>query len=882
MPIPTMSDLDLKGKRILIREDFNVPLKNGQVTSDLRIRAAIPTIKKALKAGGQVMLMSHLGRPNDGVYDEIFSLAPVARTLSNLLKQEVPLIKNWTDGVNLNDTPLVLLENVRFNHGETNNNVELSKKMAALCDIFVMDAFATSHRIESSTCGVIKYAKQACAGPLLLSELNALNKIIEKPTHPIVAIVGGSKVSTKLALLDSLVKKVDYLIIGGGIANTFLAAEGYTVGKSLYEPDLIDEAERLTLEAKKREAEVPLPIDVVVSEKLAENTEAYVRLISQIDDNEKIFDMGPDTIKQFVNIIKKAKTILWNGPIGAFEIEEFAQGTQAIAEAVANSKAFKVAGGGDTLAAIEKYQVSDKIDYISTGGGAFLTVLEGKTLPVIAALEERFIKKRKKYMNHLRRTKIVITLGPALDDAAMLERVILAGAVIFRANFSHGDISLHEARINKVREIAAKHEKTVAILIDLQGPKIRIGRFKHDKIKLIEGQSFILDTALDEDAGDEKAVALSYESLPRDVYAGDTLLLDDGRLVLKVIHIHHTQIHCQVIVGGDLSNNKGLNRLGGGLSAAALTDKDRADIKEAVRLQADYIAVSFPRHADDIKEARILLKAAGGHPGIIAKIERSEAITNLAGIIYASDAVMIARGDLGVEIGDAELPAMQKKIIKMAKVANKPVITATQMLESMIQNTIPTRAEVSDVANAVLDGTDAVMLSGETAVGLYPDKAVAAMDRICLSAEKHSRSQLLKHAKTEHFNHVDEAIASATMYTANHLDIKAIITLTESGTTPLLMSRVNSSIPIYGLSRHATTLRRLTLYRGVYPIPFNATDFDRRVLNQSAILELHKRQILQNGDLVIITKGDLIGVHGRTNSMKIVSVDLTRPVILPV
>jgi pyruvate kinase len=482
-------------------------------------------------------------------------------------------------------------------------------------------------------------------------------------------------------------------------------------------------------------------------------------------------------------------------------------------------------------------------------------------------------------MNHLRRTKIVVTLGPALDDPVMLERVMLAGAVIFRANFSHGDISLHEARINQVREIANRHEKSVAILIDLQGPKIRIGRFKNDKVKLFEGQAFVLDTALDEQAGDEHTVSLGYKNLLQDVQAGDTLLLDDGRMTMKVQQIEGTKIHCIVLVEGELSNNKGINRLGGGLSAAALTEKDRADIKEAVRLQADYIAVSFPRCADDIKEARILLKAAGGHPGIIAKIERSEAITNLNSIIQASDAVMIARGDLGVEIGDAELPAMQKKIIKIARVFNKPVITATQMLESMIYNTIPTRAEVSDIANAVLDGTDAVMLSGETAVGLYPDKAVAAMDRICLSAEKHPHTHIdmKKPPKTHRFNHVDEAIAAATMYTANHLDIKAIITLTESGTTPLLMSRINSNIPIYGLSRHAETLRRLTLYRGVYPIPFNATDFDRRILNQSAILALHKRQILKNGDLVIITKGDLIGVHGRTNSMKIVSVsDLTR------
>lgn len=475
-------------------------------------------------------------------------------------------------------------------------------------------------------------------------------------------------------------------------------------------------------------------------------------------------------------------------------------------------------------------------------------------------------------MNYLRRTKIVVTLGPSLDSPDMLEKVILAGAVVFRANFSHGETSMHEARIQSVRDIAAKHNKTVAILIDLQGPKIRIGRFKNKKIMLQEGQPFTLDTAMDENAGDETGVALSYENLPRDVRNGDTLLLDDGRLVFTVDKIDGTKIHCTVKVGGELSNNKGINRLGGGLSATALTDKDRADIKDAVRIGADYIAISFPRHADDIHEARRLLNAAGGNPGIIAKIERAEAITNLEGIIEASDAVMIARGDLGVEIGDAELPGTQKKIIKISKVFNKPVITATQMLETMTHNTIPTRAEVSDVANAVLDGTDAVMLSGETAVGLYPDKAVAAMDRICLSAEKHRSSQSMRNIKDRDVHFVDEAIAMATMYTANHLDIKAIIALTESGTTPLLMSRVNSSIPVYGLSRHEETLRRMALYRGVYPIPFDATHIDRRILNEESVNELKKRGILKEGDLVILTKGDLIGVHGRTNSMKIIAV----------
>jgi pyruvate kinase len=475
-------------------------------------------------------------------------------------------------------------------------------------------------------------------------------------------------------------------------------------------------------------------------------------------------------------------------------------------------------------------------------------------------------------MNTLRRTKIVVTLGPAIDDPEVMKRVILAGADVFRANFSHGTVETHEQRIQMVRNIAAEVGKVVAILVDLQGPKIRISRFKNKKVQLQEGQTFILDTALGEDEGTEQSVSLDYKNLPNDVRAGDTLLLDDGRLVMEVEKIESGSIYCKVIVGGELSNNKGINRLGGGLSAAALTDKDRADIKEAVRLEADYIAISFPRNADDVKEARILLRAAGGSAGIISKIERAEAVVHIDEIIKASDAVMVARGDLGVELGDAELPSVQKLIIRNARTLSKPVITATQMLETMTYNTIPTRAEVSDVANAVLDGTDAVMLSGETAVGKYPDKAVAAMNRICISAEKTLTAKAARQRIDSAFRYVDEAIAMATMYTANHLDIKAIIALTESGTTPLWMSRVKSNIPIYALSRHAATQRRMTLYRDVYPIPFDATDLDRRVINQAAVEELKKRGILKDGDLVIITKGDLIGVHGRTNSMKIFTV----------
>lgn len=387
MTILKMSDFNLKDKRVLIREDLNVPIKNGEITSDLRIKAALPTIQQALKAGAKVILMSHLGRPDEGVFDEQYSLAKIAAHLSNLLQMEVPLISHWLNGVSMHKHQIVLLENVRFNVGEKNNSNELAKKMAALCDIFVMDAFATAHRAEASTTGIISHAPIACGGPLLLAELEALTKIMQKPKQPIVAIVGGSKVSTKLSLLDALSQKVDTLIIGGGIANTFIAAEGYTVGKSLYEPDLIDEAERLTLNAKNRGAEITIPSDVVVADKLSEEADSSIRLVSQVDDSEKILDLGPDTTQRLVSIIKKAKTILWNGPVGAFEVEQFSKATEEIAHAIAESKGYSVAGGGDTLAAIQKYQLADKIDYISTGGGAFLTFLEGKKLPAITALE---------------------------------------------------------------------------------------------------------------------------------------------------------------------------------------------------------------------------------------------------------------------------------------------------------------------------------------------------------------------------------------------------------------------------------------------------------------------------------------------------------------
>ncbi len=471
-----------------------------------------------------------------------------------------------------------------------------------------------------------------------------------------------------------------------------------------------------------------------------------------------------------------------------------------------------------------------------------------------------------------RRTKIVATLGPATDDAKALDDLSQAGVDVVRLNFSHGSHDEHKQRAETVRNRARAHGRQVGVLVDLQGPKIRIDRFRDGKVDLEEGQTFVLDASLGRDDGDIERVGITYKKLPEDVSRGDTLLLDDGHVVLWVEDVSGHEIKCRVVVGGVLSNNKGINRQGGGLSARALTDKDRADIHVAAEMQADYLAVSFPRSAEDVEEARRLLRKAGGHGGIVAKIERAESIENLEEIITASDVVMIARGDLGVEIGDAELPAVQKRIIQIARTLDRVVITATQMMQSMVESPIPTRAEVFDVANAVIDGTDAVMLSAETATGKYPDKVVEAMDRICRGAER-QRSQLASERRQQmRFGRVDEAIAKAAMYTANHTGVKAIAALTESGATPLWMSRVSSGIPIYALTRHVETRRKVTLYRGVYPVSFDVTSTDHAEVNREAIDELMRRGAVRDGDLVIITKGDLAGVHGGTNAMKIIRV----------
>lgn len=472
----------------------------------------------------------------------------------------------------------------------------------------------------------------------------------------------------------------------------------------------------------------------------------------------------------------------------------------------------------------------------------------------------------------LRRTKIVATLGPASDTEEDFNRLIEAGVDVVRMNFSHGDAQDHRRRAKSIRACASAHNRHVGVLGDLQGPKIRIERFRQGSIVLNGGDDFSFDVDCDSEGGDQNRVGVAYKGLPGDVRSGDTLLLDDGRLVFCVTQIKGSEIKCRVLVGGELFDNKGINRKGGGLSATALTGKDRQDIKLAAEIGVDYLAVSFPRNATDIEEARSLLRQAGGHGSIVAKIERTEAVDAIDEIIDVSDAVMIARGDLGVEIGDAQLPGVQKRVIRAARTQDRVVITATQMMESMVENQIPTRAEVFDVANAVLDGTDAVMLSAETATGKYPAKAVEAMDRICRGAEKHRLATTSNYRIDSTFKRVDEAIAMAAMYTANHLGVRAIAALTESGATPLWMSRISSGIPIFALTPHVETRRKVTLYRGVYPIEFQIPSADHAQVNKEAVDLLTRIGAVKKGDLVILTKGDLIGKHGGTNAMKIVQV----------
>jgi pyruvate kinase len=472
----------------------------------------------------------------------------------------------------------------------------------------------------------------------------------------------------------------------------------------------------------------------------------------------------------------------------------------------------------------------------------------------------------------LRSTKIVATLGPASSDPAVLERMVRSGVDVVRLNFSHGTAEDHLARATLVKEISRKTGRTVGIMCDLQGPKIRVGKFKDGKITLQKGQLFVLDAGCE--LGDQERSGLDYKELPRDVAEGAVLLLDDGKIVLDVVSVRGEQVHTTVRHGGVLSNNKGINRQGGGLTAPALTPKDIEDIRTAAKINADYLAVSFPKSGADMYMAKELMRASGGKALLIAKIERAEAVVEpaLKDIMNACDGIMVARGDLAVEVGDASMPALQKKMIRMARELNKLTITATQMMESMIASPVPTRAEVSDVANAVLDGTDAVMLSAESASGRYPVEAIEAMDRICIEAEQSAPLNLERDFLNRVFTRVDQSIAMAGLFTAFHLKVKAIATLTESGSTALWMSRLNCGVPIYALTSQTATRYRCSLFRDVYPLMVKYVGHDREELLAEAEKVLVDNGVVQDGDLIVLTIGEPIGKAGGTNTMKIVKV----------
>ena len=474
--------------------------------------------------------------------------------------------------------------------------------------------------------------------------------------------------------------------------------------------------------------------------------------------------------------------------------------------------------------------------------------------------------------NPLRRTKIVATLGPATDAPGMLARIIAEGVNVVRLNLSHGEPDDHRARANAVRAAAIDAGCEVGILADLQGPKIRIETFANGPVELVDGASFVLDCQPDVPPGDAARVGVSYYGLPADVHAGDVLLLDDGLIALTVLDVVGAEVRCRVLIGGKLSNRKGLNRQGGGLSVTALSDKDKADIKLAAEIGADFLAVSFVRSADDMHQARRLLLEAGGHAALVAKIERADAIPVLGEIIDASDVVMVARGDLGVEIGDAELPGLQKKIIRESVQRNRAVITATQMLQSMVRSPIPTRAEVLDVANAVIDGTDAVMLSEETAAGAHPDKAVAAMCRICLGAERQFEPKEDLTAGGHMLDRTDQAIALAAMMLAGRLEVRAIVALTESGATAQWLSRYGSAVPIFALSPRADARRRMLLLRDVQPVAFSHEGLTSVATARSAVQQLFALGYLKEGDRVVLTQGDHVGQGGGTNTLKLLSV----------
>ena len=626
--------------------------------------------------------------------------------------------------------------------------------MAALCDIFVHDAFGTAHRAEASTYGIAQFAKIACAGPLLAAEIDAIGKALSAPKRPLIAIVAGSKVSTKLTILQSLADKVDGLIVGGGIANTFMLAAGLPIGKSLAEADLVDQARAVMQAMKARGADVPIPQDVVVAKEFKADARATVKPATDVaaddtDPRHRPEDRG--VAGRQTQVGRHDRLERAGGRVRVRRFRERHRDDRARDRGepgVQHRRRRRHAGGDRQVRHRERHRLHlhrrRRVPRNARGQDA--AGLRDPAAPrqwlvggaVIMAARPH-AQEQQHASSMTRATKIVATLGPASSDPGVLEQLLRAGVDVVRLNFSHGAAQDHIDRAQLVRDTAVRVGKPVALMADLQGPKIRVGKFADGKVMLKSGEPFVLDATRSE-PGDQQAVGLDYKELPRDVKPGDTLLLNDGLIVLTVDHVQAERVHTRVKVGGVLSNNKGINKQGGGLTAPALTAKDMEDIKTAMAFQADYLAVSFPKSATDMEMARQLANVAGeAHrhkPAMIAKIERSEAIPQLENILRASDGIMVARGDLAIEVGNAAVPALQKRMIRMAREMDKTVITATQMMESMIVNPVPTRAEVSDVANAVLDGTDAVMLSAETAAGKYPVETVEHMALIALEAER--------------------------------------------------------------------------------------------------------------------------------------------------
>jgi pyruvate kinase len=856
---------DLVAKTVLVRVDFNVPIHNGKIQNTRRIEAALPGIKSLIDQGCAVILATHLGRPAGK--DPSLSTKILLPLLLEALSQDVCWVDQWpSEHVEWEKGKVYLLENLRFHDEELKCDDAWVKATLKNIDAVVMDAFSCVHRKHASIWGWINQAKSIFPGPLFEKEVHVLKQIISNRKHPTMAVVSGSKISTKTKLIEVLLERIDILVLGGGIANTFLKAKGFEVGNSLIDESMIGFCEQIVHKAEKLKKTILLPKDVCVL-----NGKGVCRNVNvtELNSDDVIYDVGQGAVNEIIQQLEWVDTVLWNGPLGQFEDERFNKSTTAFAAALKNHRGWTVVGGGDTVSALDSAGMLESMDYVSMAGGAFLNYIEQQGLPGV----DRLYKRNREEIEP-KRTKIVTTLGPSTDSEAAMMALISAGADVARINFSHGRLEEHVKRVALFRSCADKLGCVVGVIADLQGPKLRIGSFINDKVTLVEGEEFCLDLDCGENEGNEKRVSIFEPSILQDLSTGSILLLDDGAVSLRVLRVTKHTIECEVIIGGALSNNKGLNLKGGGLSAPALTDKDYADLKAIVKMDVDYIALSFVKGPEDVLKARSILKANKSHIGIISKLECAEVLNSLDEIINVSDGIMVARGDLAVEIGPAAVPVEQKNMIKRSRELSKPVIVATQMMESMVYSKKPTRAETSDVANAILDGADAIMMSSETAVGNHPALVVKTASDICRVVEKHLSNLTPTSFKKDHFSYFDEAIAMAAIYTALRIDVTALVALTESGQTPLWMSRARSDIVIFGLSRSINACRKMALYRGVMPVYFDSKKLQTHRHAREGLKLLHQLGYLSLGDHVIVTKGDKVGCVGQSNTLKIMKVEV--------